>query len=295
MNGARIAAVDIGGTKIKGCIFTGGEAAQAGEIDSEAKQGANHLLERAAELLERLAPFDAVGISTAGQVDPKTGSIRYANDNIPGYTGTDVRSYFEKRFSCPAAVMNDVYAAALGEGAKGAAQGESDYLCITFGTGIGGGVVLDGCLYYGAGASAGVMLGGIITHPEAVRPGEPFSGTFERYASNTALMAAAYRIDPALPSGRDIFRRLEEPPMKQAVDHWLDEVAAGVCTLIHAYNVPCVILGGGVMEQPYAINGACTRIKERIIPGFSGVRVTGAKLGNLAGLYGAASMAAQRL
>ncbi|MCI8493483.1 ROK family protein [Anaerotruncus sp.] len=290
MSGRRIAVLDIGGTKIKGCVFVDGKPGQKGETDSEAKQGALHLLEQASALLESFLPFDAVGISTAGQVDPNNGTIRYANDNVPGYTGTDVKGFFEGRFDVPAAVINDVYAAALGEGRNGAAQGEQDYLCLTYGTGIGGGVVLNGKLYYGAGASAGVMLGGIVLHPELFDPADPFAGTYERCASTTALRAAMEQVVPGL-TGRGIFQRLEEPVVKAAVDAWLDQVAAGLCALIHAYNVPCVVLGGGVMEQPYAIEGTARRVYERLIPGFRGVKVVGAKLGNMAGLYGAYSLA----
>lgn len=290
MSGRRIAVLDIGGTKIKGCLFVDGEPARKGETDSEAKQGAAHLLERAVALLQTFRPFDAIGVSTAGQVDPDNGTIRYANDNIPGYTGTDVKGYFEGRFDAPAAVVNDVYAAALGEGAHGAARGERDYLCLTYGTGIGGGVVLDGRLYYGAGASAGVMLGGIVLHPELTDPADPFAGTYERCASTTALCAAMEEAAPGL-TGRAIFQRLEEPAVKAVVDAWLDQVATGLCTLIHAYNVPCVVLGGGVMEQPYAIEGAARRVHERLIPGFRGVKVIGAALGNMAGLYGAYRLA----
>lgn len=290
MSGRRVAVLDIGGTKIKGCVFIAGKPDQKGETDSQAKQGAFHLLEQASALLESFRPFEAVGISTAGQVDPKKGTIRYANDNVPGYTGTDVKGFFENRFGVPAAVINDVYAAALGEGRNGAAQGERDYLCLTYGTGIGGGVVLDGRLYYGAGASAGVMLGGLVLHPELFDPADPFAGTYERCASTTALCTAMEPIVPGL-TGRDIFQRLGDPAVKAVVDAWLDQVAAGLCTLIHAYNVPCAVLGGGVMEQPYAIEGAAQRVYERLIPGFRGVKVVGAKLGNMAGLYGAYSLA----
>ena len=281
----------MGGTKIKGCVFQSGLVVQTGEIDSEAGQGRLHFLAQGAKLLATLTPFDLLGVSTAGQVDPGQGTIRYANDNIPGYTGADVKGFFQDRFGVPAAVLNDVYAAALGEGSKGAAAGERDYLCLTYGTGIGGGVVLDGRLYYGAGASAGVMLGGLVTHPEAVVPGDPFSGTYERYASATALVAAARALDPALTDGRAVYARLNEVPVRRLVDRWLDEVSAGLCALIHCYNVPCVVLGGGVMEQSYNLEGVRTRVEARLIPGFRGVRVLGAKLGNLAGLHGAAAYA----
>ena len=71
MSGRRVAVLDIGGTKIKGCVFIAGKPDQKGETDSQAKQGAFHLLKQASALLESFRPFEAVGISTAGQVDPK--------------------------------------------------------------------------------------------------------------------------------------------------------------------------------------------------------------------------------
>lgn len=293
MAGPRIAAIDIGGTNLKACLFENGVPVLKGETPTEAKQGGAHVLERAAAVIAQLGPFDALGVSTAGQVDPEKGAIRYANDNIPGYTGTDVKGFFQHRFGRPAAVVNDVYAAALGEGVKGAAQGERDYLCLTYGTGIGGGVVLNGALYYGAGPSAGVMLGGVVTHPERLGGEDPFAGCYERWASATALVERGRALDPSLDSGRAIFTRLDEPAVRSVVDGWLDEVSAGLCTLIHSYNVSCVVLGGGVMEQPYAMEGAVARTQARMIPGFRGVRLVGAKLGNMAGLYGAAHLAEQ--
>lgn len=284
----RIGALDIGGTNIKACLFEDGIAGPLREAPTLAKQG--NVLDRAAELAASLGDFDAIGISTAGQVDPDTGVIRYANENLPGYTGTDVKGFFERRFGKPAAVINDVYAAALGEGTRGAAQGNPDYICLTYGTGIGGGIVLGGKPYYGRGASAGVMMGGLITHPEAMVPGDPFSGTYERFASTTALIAGAKKVDPSIDNGRQLFARQEEAPLKQVLDCWLEEVAAGICALVHCYNIPCVLLGGGIMEQPLVFNQAKRLTQERLIPGFRGVEIRQAALGNMAGLYGAASL-----
>ena len=85
----RIGALDIGGTNIKACLFEDGIAGPLREAPTLAKQGS--VLDRAAELAASLGDFDAIGISTAGQVDPDTGVIRYANENLPGYTGTDVK------------------------------------------------------------------------------------------------------------------------------------------------------------------------------------------------------------
>jgi predicted NBD/HSP70 family sugar kinase len=295
MSAKKIAALDIGGTQIKAALFEDGVLRERRETNTLAAEGPASLLRRSGDLIADFGAPDAVGISTAGQVDVDTGVIRYANDNLPGYTGTNVRGYFSARFACPCAVLNDAMAAALGEGARGAAQGCADYICITYGTGVGGGIVLGNRPYYGAGGSANPLIGGLITHPELTVRGDPFAGSYERSASATALVAAAKRLDPTLTNGRVVFAQLADPNVQAVVDHWLDEVAAGLLSLLHLFNVPCLVLGGGVLEQPYVIEGLRARVREEAIPGFETARVAAALLGNAAGLYGAMQSAAQLL
>lgn len=213
------------------------------------------VLARAAALIRTFGPFDAIGVSTAGQVDPNNGVIRYANEKPARLYRDGRQGLLRGAVPKAAAVLNDVCAAALGEGTRGAAAGVRDYICLTYGTGIGGGVVLDGQLYYGTGPSAGGMLGGLILHPEDLDPQDPFAGTYERYASATALRTAASGLDPALTNGTPSSSGLDEPEVRTVVNAWLDQVAAGAVSLIHVFNIPCVVLGGGVMEQPYAIPG----------------------------------------
>lgn len=100
----RIAALDIGGTSIKSGIWTGGPVEQVRERDTNAAAGGDHVMELAREILRGYHGFDAIGISTAGQVDSRAGCIRYANENIPGYTGMQVRQILEREFSVPVAV-----------------------------------------------------------------------------------------------------------------------------------------------------------------------------------------------
>ena len=109
----KIAVLDIGGTSIKSGEFTDGRLCNIREADTNAQKGGAWVMERAVEILEEYQGFDRIGISTAGQVDSSKGCIRYANSNIPGYTGMEVKRMMEERFHVPTAVENDVTAAAL--------------------------------------------------------------------------------------------------------------------------------------------------------------------------------------
>ena len=83
--------------------------------------------------------------------------------------------------------------------------------------------------------------------------------------------------------------------VKEAVNAWLDEVAVGLLSILHIYNIPCLVLGGGVLEQPSVLNGIKARIRNAAIPGFQDVTIVSAELGNQAGLYGAMSNILRKL
>lgn len=290
----RTAVLDIGGTSIKSGVWNGQGLEEAKEWDTNAKLGGSYVVDRAIEILKSYGTFEAVGISTAGQVNSQEGYIRYANDNIPGYTGMRLKERMEKEFGVPAAVENDVNAAALGEAHFGAGKDCDDFLCMTYGTGVGGAIVIGKKIYTGSMFSAG-EFGGIVVHPEDCREGEPFSGCYEKYASAAALVADARRYDESLNNGRKIFARLDEGEIRHIVDRWIDEIVHGLVTVIHIFNPSCIILGGGVMEQPYILNQLEEKTKHRIMNSFRNVELKKAVLGNGAGLMGAAWLAAQRL
>lgn len=285
--------LDIGGTAIKSGIFQNGSLSDLKETPTEAKMGGAHVVNRAMEIIagyQSRYPIEKIGISTAGQVNPAKGSIIYANENIPGYTGTMLKDIIEQKFHLPTAVENDVNAAAIGEAAFGAGKDESDFVCLTYGTGVGGAVFTNGKLYSGSSYSAG-EFGAIVTHPEERRPQEDmFSGCYERYASATALVKNAMRIDPSLSNGRLIFQRQDEPEVKQIIDDWIMEIVYGLTSIIHIMNPSCVILGGGIMEQPYILNQVKEKISCNIMPSFCHADIRKAKLGNQAGMLGAAML-----
>lgn len=288
--GKTVAALDIGGTSIKSGLWDGTRLLRMAEQDTNAKNGGAYVMERAIEILKSYQPFDAIGISTAGQVDSVRGCIRYANENIPGYTGMEVRRILEEEFHVPVAVENDVNAAAAGEAAFGAGKEEKDFLCITYGTGVGGAIVINGSVYTGSAFSAG-EFGGILVHPEARAAGSPFSGCYEKYASATALVEAAKRLDPSLDNGRKIFSRFQEKQVREVIDAWINEIVYGLITVIHIFNPSCIVLGGGVMAQPYVTEQVEKRTREEIMDSVSNVKICQAQLGNQAGMLGSASLA----
>lgn len=183
----RIVAVDIGGTIIKSGLWNGETFVELRETETCASEGGAALMERVKGLIHSYHDFEAIGISTAGEVNTEDGSIFYANSNIPGYTGMPVKQIMEEEFCVPAAVENDVNAAALGELRSGAGAGSDDFLCLTYGTGVGGSIVMNGNVYPGSSFSAG-SFGGMVIHPEEKAGTDSLEGCYERCASTTGLV-----------------------------------------------------------------------------------------------------------
>lgn len=283
--------LDIGGTAIKSGLYKDGALSEIRETATEAMKGGSHVVNRIRQIItdyRSICPFDKIGISTAGQVDPVQGRIIYANENIPGYTGTRLKDIMEQEFQVPTAVENDVNAAAIGEAVFGAGRGQKDFVCLTYGTGVGGAMFTRGKLYSGSSCSAG-EFGCIVIHPEERNPAKDlFSGCYERYASATALVKYAKELDASLSNGRAIFARQQEPEIKQIIDRWIMEIVYGLTTIVHMLNPSCAILGGGVMEQPYVLQQVQEKLYQNLMPSFRHVELKRAELGNHAGMLGAA-------
>lgn len=291
----KIAVLDIGGTNIKAGMYIDGVLTDQKELETQAEFGGPHVIKRAMDMIGEYRRFDAIGISTAGQVDSRQGLIKYANSNIPGYTGIRIRELFTEQFHVPVTVENDVNAAALGEAAFGAGKEFKDFLCLTYGTGIGGAIVMDKKIYKGCGFSAG-EFGALVVHGHERNPDKDiFSGCYEKYASTTALVKKAVKKDASLINGKEIFKRIGEPHVEEIVNQWIEEILYGLASLIHIFNPACVVLGGGIMVQDYVIEGIKNRVRGHIMPSYQDVIIKKAELGNTAGMLGAAEMAVRNL
>ncbi len=289
----RILAIDIGGTSIKMCLVDEkGQTSEFSEIESGAKHGGPYLMDNLmSEIDKNYSGFEAIGISTAGQVNSEEGFIIYANENFPNFTGTKVQAIFEEKFGVPVKIENDVNSAALGEKKFGAGQAYADFLCLTYGTGIGGAIVINSTVYKGSKGIAG-EFGHLILHPGGEKCNCGSIGCYEMYGSTTALVSAAKKVDPQYDNGRKIFEGLDngDSKMEKVIADWVEEVAYGLTSLTHIFNPPAIIIGGGVMEQERLVEMVKTRVQAMLISSFRDVKIVKASLGNKAGLLGAAAL-----
>ncbi len=285
----KILALDIGGTSVKSGLFIDGQPVSFEEFPTEAKCGAQFMVDNICSYIREKAP-NAVGVSTSGQVNPTMGSIAFATDAIPGYTGFPLRAYIAEQTGLPVAVENDVNCAAIGEAYYGAAKGLSDFLCLTIGTGIGGALFIGGQLYHGANGIAG-EVGHMTTHSGGLRCNCGRKGCYETYASTSALVRRAEEILGKTVDGRALFTARKDPVVAELFDSWADEVVTGLASLTHSINPEAIVLGGGLMSQPEIFALVQDKYQAEILPSFGQTKLLLAHLGNQAGVYGAYTLA----
>jgi glucokinase len=293
-----IGAVDIGGTKIAaGVVDASGKILASLECPTEARQGPQEAVLRIARMLEtsvsqsggRLA---GIGVGCTGPVYPDTGLIGL-NEFLPGWEGYNLVEALSGLFDLQVAIENDADAAALGEWAWGTGQGAHNFMLVTVGTGIGAGLVLDGCLYRGVQGS----------HPEighhVIDPSGPACfcgarGCWESLASGPALerWAKAHFPTAGWQDARQICQAAQagHPLAQQAVARQARYLGAGLANLVTLFTPERIALGGGIMESRRLFWDAILetiRTHCSLVP-YEQVQIVPASLGVLTGLAGAA-------
>lgn len=274
-----ILGIDIGGTTIKGGLVADGKVSGYRKVPTCAKEGRAGITRQLLQLIGEIGGSDPVGISTAGRVDPERGVVTYATDNLPGWTGFDLKTFVQERTGRQTAVINDAVAALLGEVHYGAARGYRDVVMITIGTGIGSAVLRGGAI-----PSDPDDEGGWLGHLTYVEDGRPCTcgkrGCLETYISATALkrdlesQGFSTRLDGAFAS--------EDKRVKAIIDGFLDRLSDAVLKISDRYRPELVVIGGGVVEMK-------ERWWEAFLDRLGGqVAVAPAELGNDAGIMGAA-------
>ena len=292
--------IDIGGTAVKlGIVDETGRVLLKGEesvsfdgyqtpVLTTVRRAAKEFLTVNSIPVESLA---GIGVSATGQIDSRKGIVAGTCGNFPNYIGSPIKSALEEDFGLPVTVANDANCMTLGEVWVGAAQGYTDVIGVTLGTGVGGGILTGGHLLEGARGLGG-ELGHYRTHAlDGVDCTCGAKGCWERYAATTALVRAAQEKDPAWKDGRAIFAAAEagNETVLALLDHWTDEIAQGLAGMVHIFNPQLILIGGGVSaQQKLLIEPIAAKVKASVMPAFAeGLEVCAAQLHNDAGMVGA--------
>lgn len=289
---------DVGGTAIKyGMVNENFEFIFSDEMPTNAFYGGNGVMNSLEAKLDEFAgQFDAIGVSTAGQIDFETGEVIGGTGNIPNYKGSKITETFEKKYGVPVCVDNDVNCAGIGEAHFGAGIGYNDFLCLTYGTGVGGCIYQNGDAYRGS-KSAAAEFGHMVVHANGKECTCGRHGCYEAYASCRALTTTVSEKFGRYMSGREIFKpeNLTNPIVVQSLDEWENEIVNGLVSLCYIFNPNLIILGGGIMSEDLLINHIREKVIEHVGENSRHVKIEKAKLGNKAGMLGAAYLVTQKI
>lgn len=312
--------VDLGGTSIKaGLVNEAYEIIQSISTPTKNERASSEVVSDIARLCNELiglqgiseTEIHSIGIGCPGLVQSKEGIV-LSSSNL-NFENVNVREILKEYFNIPVFIENDANCAALGEVLAGAAVGMSSALVITLGTGVGGGMIMNGKIYTGAYFGAGEIGHQVINIHETEKCGCGRKGCYEQYASASALVrmakeAARKNADSLLIqyadggdieqiNGVTIFKaaKAEDKVALEVLDQYYRYIAYGVANLINILEPETIVLGGGISAQGEYITKPITQyVKEQMYGGMSlKTSIKAAKLGNGAGIIGAALLGYQ--
>jgi len=288
-----VLALDIGGTKIAGGIINdSGKILLVDKVPTPTVKGGPAILEQAAALLFSLqSRFDgpepsAIGISSGGQIDA-SGQIIGGTDMIPDWVGFPLRERVAQRFGLPTIVLNDGHAAALAESHFGAGHGRASMLCVVIGTGLGGGLVIDGRIKHGANG-----LAGSVGQIKISRDGRTYI-PLEEMVSGPGLVRLYQDRNPALEAGTalEVAQRAKigDKYAREAIQEMGIWLGLGLSHALHTCDAECVVVGGSVAQigDPF-LDATRKSLGEYGYSTTAATPILPAKLGVEAGLIGAA-------
>jgi len=305
--------IDLGGTFIKGGVVdSDGNILVCDKTPTESELGGGKVASNIATLAERLlqtsgvskAQIVGIGVGSPGMIDSAKGEVVFSG-NLQ-WTHFPIAKETEKRIGIPVKLANDANVAALGETKFGCGKAYNNTIFITLGTGVGGGIVIDGKLFEG-NRSAGAELG----HAVLMVGGEQCTcgrkGCFEAYASATALIRDTKRAMLAdkgckmweiggleAVTGKTPFDYYDtDASAISVVDRYITMLGAGITNLANEFRPEAIILGGGVCAQGDTLLKPLQEILDKeLFAGEKGpqVKLLIATLGNNAGLLGAAAL-----
>ncbi|MCD8048975.1 MAG: ROK family protein [Clostridia bacterium] len=246
--------VDVGGTFIK-CAAVDDEGKILFSTKAPTPDG-QMVAQVCADLAEEClkgAGIDArdarsVGIGTTGHCDTKMGVLLDCK-NIKNYNNIKMCEYVSHRTGLDAYIDNDANCAALGEYMMQGGEKKDNFIFVTLGTGVGGGIIIDGKLLRGVNGAAG-EIGHMVLFPDGEMCNCGRRGCWERYASTSALVRQSAGLS-ANPTGRTAFDLAEKGDRKarEVLDKWIYYVSLGVCDLVNIFQPDVIVIGGGVSRE----------------------------------------------
>lgn len=301
-----ILGADVGGTNIKTILVNRrGKVLATLKRPTLARRGKDALIEHLISTLKdtvkksgaSMRDVAGVGIGFAGPLDPGTGVI-FNPPNLPGWFNIPLRNILKKRLKMPVALDNDANLVALGEYWKGAGRGAKVLVCLTLGTGVGGGIILDGRVWHGASGIAGE-----IGHMTVVQDGRRCAcgnkGCLEVYASSKGLVfrmqellkkGKARRHDKVTPENIERWALSGDKLAKRAIKDTGIILGVAIASIANMLNPDVVVVGGGVSKiGDLLFVPIREEVKKRAFPkAVEGLKIVKAELGDSAGALGAA-------
>lgn len=302
--------IDVGGMSIKGMrTDADGNVLAEGGVPTDCGNGGKNLVDGIARLCESLmsgasGELAGVGVGCPGVIESATGKIVFAgNLNLKDFP---LGEQLAKRLNTDVKVTNDANAAALGEARFGAGREYKNSILVTLGTGVGGGIIIDGKLFEG-NCSAGAEIGHMVIERFGDRCTCGRRGCFEVYSSATALMRRtkwAMEENPVSDmwlsytsencTGKTAFEYAEsDHTAKEVVDWYVNYLACGLINLANIFRPEVIMLGGGVSAQGENLTKPLQAIMDKELFGggsHAPVKILTASLGNKAGALGAAAL-----
>jgi len=304
--------IDVGGTNVKlALVNDNGQIVYSNSVPTRAEMGyeftVNNIKQAIYELLKETKleakDIQGIGFGFPGQVDYKAGIVRNA-PNIPGWVEVPIAKLIEDEFNIPTRVDNDVRCAALGELNYGAGKGCENMVCITVGTGIGSGLIINGKLVRGASNAAGEIGHIKLQMHEGPICGCGDTGCFEAFASGPSIVAMA---EEYIKGGKSTkFREMANgtaitpfivceaakagDPVAQRIFTIMGEyLGIGLASVVNLLNPEKIIIGGGVADAgEILMRPLVDTLRKRAMKiAGSAVEVVPAQLGNTAGVIGA--------
>ena len=289
MNNMKHIGIDIGGTSIKGAVIENGAVTARAKRSTDTSRGRDSIKDCIFEVIKSLLPLigtDAgIGIGSAGDIDPYEGKVLYATDNLPGFTGFEIKKDVESAFNRRSFVVNEAVAAFIGESFFGAAKDCKNAVMLTLGTGLGGAASINGKLLTGSNFHA-ARIGHIPLHIGGRECTCGKIGCAEQYVSATGLMRTANELDCQCFNCNEVFKKAADGDenCREAVKLFISDFCTVADTVKCIFDPDCIVIGGGLIElKQYWLEDFLNALPES-----DAKLIRPAVLGNDAGAIGAA-------